>query len=283
MPRAVHIRGVSRAPGVWAVAALLALIYLPTAAWLVERWSLGVWWHLHGFVVFPVALLLAWRRLRALPEAPPSSSALGFLFLAPAVLLQVLDAALGFQLLSAVSLVVALPGLSLLFLGRERTKAIWFPLFFLVFAIPIPLFVARRIHLVLRHIAAVGTEEVLAWMGYDVYRNGTQLQVGPEGIEIADACSGFSTLTALFMVGMLLAFLARTRWWRGALVVLWTFPAAVAANLVRCVILAMLVVAFGAGILETLVHPVSGVLTFLAAFGLLMLLDRLVLKRRRPC
>lgn len=283
MPRAVHIRGVSRAPGVWAVAMLLAVVYLPTALWLVERWSLGVWWHLHGFVVFPVALLLAWRRLRALPAGPPSSSALGFLFLAPAVLLQVLDAALGFQLLSAVSLVVALPGLSLLFLGRERTKAIWFPLFFVAFAIPIPLFVARRIHLVLRHIAAVGTEEVLAWMGYDVYRNGTQLQVGPEGIEIADACSGFSTLMALFMVGMLLAFLARTRWWRGALVVLWTFPAAVAANLVRCVILAMLVVAFGAGILETLVHPVSGVLTFLAAFGLLLLLDRLLLKRRPPC
>jgi len=265
------------------LAALLALVYLPTAVWLVERWSMGVWWHLHGFVVFPVALLLARRRLRALPPGEPASSALGFLFLAPAVLLQVLDAMLGFRLLSAVSLVVAFPGLSLLLLGRERTRAIWFPLAFLLFAIPIPLVVARQVHLVLRHIAAVGTEAVLSFMGYDVYRDGTRLQVGPEGIEIADACSGFSTLTALFMVGMLLAFLARTRWWRGAVVVAWTFPAAVVANLVRCVILAMLVVAFGSGILDTLVHPVSGVLTFLAAFGLLLVLERLLLRRRRPC
>jgi len=265
------------------VAALLALVYLPTAVWLVERWSMGVWWQLHGFVVFPVAFLLARRQLRALPPGEPAASALGFLFLVPAVALQVLDAMLGFHLLSGVSLVVALPGLSLLLLGRERTKAIWFPLAFLLFAVPIPLVVARKVHLLLRHIAAVGTEDILAFMGYDVLRDGTRLQVGPEGIEIADACSGFSTLTALFMVGLLLVFLARTRWWRGALVVLWTFPAAVVANLVRCVILAMLVVAFGNGILDTLIHPISGVVTFLAALGLLLGLERLVLRRRQPC
>jgi exosortase len=274
--------GVARKPAVWAVAALFLFVYLPTAVWLVERWSMGVWWHVHGFAVFPIASWLARKRLRALPPAPPSHSALGFLFLAPAVLLRAIDAMAGFELLSAVSLLLALPGLALLFLGRARTRAIWFPLLFLVFALPVPLVVARPIHLALRHVAAVGTAGVLDFLGYEVHRNGMNLQVGPEGIEIADSCSGFSTLLALLMVGLLLAYLARARWWRGALLAAWVVPAAAAANVVRCILLTMFAVAFGGDILATALHPLSGVFTFAAALGLLLGLERRLLGQR-PC
>jgi exosortase len=264
-----------------AVALLLALVYLPTLVWLVGRWSMGVWYHVHGFVVFPIAAWLAWRRLRIFEDAPRDASPWGFAFLLPAIALQVLDAMLGFELLSAVSLVLAIPGLALLFLGRARTKAIWFPLFFLAFAVPIPLMVARKIHFVLRQVTAVGTGQVLEWMGYPLLRQGTQIQIGPEVVEIADACSGFSTLTALFMVSMLLAYLASLSGRRGALLVGLVFPFAAAANVVRCVGLVMLVAAFGPGVLATAVHPLSGVVTFGLALGLLLQAEKL-LKRGRP-
>ena len=135
---------------------------------------------------------------------------MGFLFLVPAVLLQVLDALVQFEILSAVSLVLAIPGLSFLLLGKERTKAIWFGLFFLVFAVPIPLMVVRKIHLALRYIAAIGTEWMLSF-GYEVEREGTLLTFnGTEKIQIADACSGFATLMALSMAGLLMIYLTRS-------------------------------------------------------------------------
>ncbi len=268
--------GVSRKPGLYAVAALFALVYAPTAAWFVERWSMGVWWHVHGFVVFPVAIWLARGRLLSLPPGPPSHSALGFLFLVPAALLAALDAMLGFEILSAVSMLLAIVGLALLLLGRERTRAIWFPLLFLVFSIPIPLFVARPIHIVLRKIAAMGAGGALDLMGYDVRRSGLLIEIGAEKIEIADACSGFSTLMAMLMVGLLLAYLGRMRSWRGALLVLWVLPAAAAANVARCILLSMLIAAFGGGILGTAVHPISGLFTFALALGLLLGLERLL-------
>ncbi len=274
--------GVLRKPGVWAVAALFALVYAPTAVWFVERWSMGVWWHIHGFVVFPVAFWLGWRRLRSLPPSPPSHSALGFLFLVPAALLQVLDAMLGFEILSAASMLLAILGLALLLLGRERAKAIWFPLLFLGFAIPIPLFVARPIHMVLRQISAVGTTGALDLLGYDVHRTGLHLEVGPERLEIADACSGFSTLMAMLMVAPLLGYLGRMRWWKAALMVLAVFPAALAANVARCILLSMLIVAFGSGILSTAVHPISGMFTFAVALGLLLGLERLLTPQPPP-
>jgi len=271
-----------RRPGTGPIvlAALFALVYAPTVVWFVERWSMGVWWHVHGFVVFPLAFWLARARLRSLPPEPPSSSALGFLFLAPAALLQMLDAMLGFEILSAVSMLLSIAGLSLLLLGTRRAKAIWFPLLFLGFAIPIPLFVARPIHLALRQVAAVSTEGALSFLGYDVHREGFHLRVGPESLEIADACSGFSALMAMLMVGLLLAYMGRARLWRGALLVLLAVPAAIAANLARCVLLSMLIAAFGGGILDTAVHPVSGMFTFAAALGLVLALERLLVPRR---
>ncbi|MHC4971804.1 MAG: exosortase/archaeosortase family protein [Planctomycetota bacterium] len=266
-----------RATGLATMALLLALVYFPTVAWLVHRWSLGVWFQLHGFAVFPIAGWLAYLRLRRFSGAPPAPSALGFAFLLPALALQVLDAALRTELLSAVSFFLIIPGLCLLLLGRERTKAIWFPLLFLGFAVPIPLLAARSIHLVLRHVAAAGTAHVLDFMGYEVSRQATSLQVGPFAIEIADACSGFSTLTALLMVGLLLCYLARARWTRSALLLALVFPIAMFANLVRCIVLIMLVAAFDADILGTMLHPGSGVATFLLGLLLMMRAERWIL------
>ncbi|HEX5137981.1 MAG TPA: exosortase/archaeosortase family protein [Planctomycetota bacterium] len=273
---------VARKPGAWAVLALFALVYAPTAVWFVERWSMGVWWHVHGFLVFPLAIWLAWSRLRSLPPQPPSSSAWGFAFLVPAALLQVLDAMLGFEILSAVSMLLAICGLALLLLGKKRARAIWFPLLFLGFAVPIPLFVARPVHLALRGIAAASTEAVLGGLGYDVHREGFNLSVGPEKLEVADACSGFSALMAMLMVGLLLAYLSKARAWRGGLLVLWVVPAAIAANVARCILLSMLIAAFGGGILHTAIHPISGMFTFVAALALVLVVDRLLLIAPKP-
>ncbi len=109
--------GAARAPdrgrviGLWAVALLFALVYYPAVRWLIHRWSLGVWFHTHGFLVFPIALWLARDRLREIASLPRDASRWGFAFLVPAVLLQVLDAALNFEILSAVSFIVAIPGI----------------------------------------------------------------------------------------------------------------------------------------------------------------------------
>ena len=54
------------------------------------------------------------------PTCPASSSPWGFASLVPALALQVIDTGMHTELLSAIALVLALPGLSLLFLGVAR-------------------------------------------------------------------------------------------------------------------------------------------------------------------
>jgi exosortase len=253
------------------LAVLFLAAYLPSLRWLVERWSMGVWYHSHGFLVPPLAAWLAWGALREYDGGPPRASAWGFAFLAPAMLLLAIDAVLRFEIVAAVSLVVALPGLSLLLLGRERTKALWFPLAFLGFAIPIPLVVARPMFVFLRRIAAVGTEHGMRLLGFDVFREGTLIHFDHHSIAIADPCSGFSTLLALTMFAALLAHTSVRRWWKIVLLLLLAFPIAAFANVLRCIGLAILIGVYGNGILGTWIHPGTGIAAFLVALPLLLL------------
>src|SRR5262245_33270459 len=113
-----------------------AILFAPTVAWLFDRWTLSVWHNAHGLLIPPVVAYFAYGELKPLAARPLSASPWGFAFLVPALVLHAVDAGMHTQLLSAIAIWAALPGLSLLLLGVERTRAMAFPLAFLAFALP---------------------------------------------------------------------------------------------------------------------------------------------------
>jgi exosortase len=240
------------------------VLYAPTVAWLFERWTLSVWHHAHGLLIPPLVGYFAYQELKPLRSRPRSSSPWGFVFLVPALALHALDAGMHTQLLSAAALVLAIPGLSLLMLGVERTRAIAFPLLFLLFALPIPLSFTEQIHWQLRLIATAVSSTVIPWLGIPVFVEGTTLHMARGSLQIADACSGFSTLYAAGAVACLTAYSTPSTGRRMA-VLLTAAPIAIAANVLRVTALVLLVVWRGNDILETWVHPFSGMMTFALA------------------
>jgi exosortase len=248
----------------------LLLLYTPTVVWLYGRWTMSVWHNAHGLFVGPLVGWLIHQELKTRPEfRHEPGSALGFIVLVPALLLNALDAGMHTQLLSAISLVAALPGLSLLFLGTKRTVAILFPLAFSLFAIPIPLALTESIHMVLRTITAVATAAVLHWTGYSVLLEGTTLQLAAGSLNVVDACSGFSTLYAALALACLAAYTASsTR--RKVMVLAAATPLAILSNIVRITGLSVLVSHYGFGVLHTFIHPLSGLLTFFVTLPLIL-------------
>jgi exosortase len=246
------------------VAGGLIALYAPTTLWLIDRWTMSVWHNAHGFLIPPAVAFFAWQELKPVKHLPRASSAWGFLFLIPALAMHVLDTGIHSQILSAISIVVALPGLSLLFLGVERTKAIAFPLAFSAFMLPIPLAVTERLHLALRHIATASANAVLPILGIDVFAEGTTLHLGIGPLEVGDGCSGFSTLYAAVAVAALAAYSCNH--WRGRIMALLAaVPLAIAANVLRVILLAALAQTQGAWI-----HPASGMLTFAIALPIIL-------------
>ena len=250
-------------PGWMALAtgALMLAVYAPTLAWLWDRWTLSVWHHAHGLMIPPVVAYFVYQELREHPGEVRDPSPWGYVLLVPALGLHAIDTALHTQLLSAISLVLALPGLSLLLLGWRRTRTILFPLAFLAFMLPIPLAVTEQIHLALRHVATAVSATMLPALGVPVLTEGTTLHLPGATLLVADACSGFSTLYAALAVACLTAY-ACTSAARRVLVLAAAAPLAIAANGLRVVLLALLVYWQGTDVLATSWHTISGLLTF---------------------
>ncbi len=245
----------------WLVLAGMLAVFGPTLMWLWGRWTASVWSNAHGLLILPVVAYFVREELKAHRHQPRSSSAWGFVVLLPALGLHALDAGMHTELLSAVALVMAIPGLSLLVLGVERTKAILVPLIFLALALPIPLSFTENIHLVLRHLATAATSTVVPMLGIPVFVEGTTLHTAHGALEVADACSGFSTLYAAVAVALLTAYQSASPA-RRALVLLGAAPIAIASNILRVTLLVLLVAWQGGDILDTFVHPLSGIMTF---------------------
>ncbi len=222
---------------------------------------MSIWHNAHGLMVpFVVAYLIRDELLND-PIETLESSRLGFLFLILGLLCLTADSVVGTQLLAAFGMLLCLPGLSLLFLGVRRTKALAFPLLLAFFMLPIPAAAVEPIHLLLRKISAVGAEHIVSVLGIPVIRENTLLVLSEGNVQIADACSGFSTLYGAVTISLVLAYWSRSprkRWG----VVLAAAPLAIFFNIQRCAALALLVHSQGLAVLETPLHVLSGLVSF---------------------
>lgn len=252
---------------------LLVALYAPTVSWLIDRWTMSVWHNAHGMLIPFAVAYFARQEIRPLSHLPRHANPWGFAFLVAALVMHVLDTAMHTQILSAASIVVLLPGLSLLFLGTARTRAIAFPLIFMAFMLPLPLVLTERIHLLLREFATAGTSYLVPLLGITVFSEATTLHLREGTLVVGDACSGFSTLYASCAVALLTAYSCNH--WRGRVLALTAaVPLAIAANIVRVVLLVLAVRFLGMESLDTWIHPGSGMLTFVLAIPAILWLGR---------
>jgi exosortase len=159
---------------------------------------------------------------------------------------------------------LTLPGLALLLLGAHRTRRLSAPLAITWLMLPVP--ATSVVHLQMRRMTAWTVEPLLHWLGVPAYRQATVIEVPHQIFVVANDCSGFSTLYASLAVALVLAAVVRSR--RRRVLLLAAAPLlALTANVLRVLALILLTGRFGVGLLETAVHPLSGVMMFAMALG----------------
>lgn len=251
----------------------LVVLFAPTMLWLWSRWTMTIWYNAHGILIMLVVIYLVRGELYNQRSLARSSSSLGFAILIPALVIHMMDARIHSQLLSAAALFLSLPGLSLLFLGVERTKSILFLLFVMFLTLPIPLVFTESIHLALRYIATDSVAWLLPIFGEPVFAKGTLLVIPNGSLQVADACSGFSILYATVTVAILAAYFCSDNR-RRVIILIIAVPLAIGVNIVRVLLLALLVQWFGLDVLKTSAHEISGLLTFAVALPIIFWLGR---------
>lgn len=267
-------------PPVLPVVAGICVLYGPIYAELAQAlWQDGA--NSHAPLVAAVVAGLLWTLRHDLSALPaPRGIIPGAVLLLAGLLLAVTGAANRFPLLAMVSQIPVLAGILLILCGAGGLRRAWFPLLFLVFMVPLPGIVLDALTGQLKELLSAISVDLLRSLGYPVARSGVVIVVGQYQLLMADACAGLHSLISLAALGVLYVYLTAGRGGEPgrpqrahvALMLAAIVPVALAANLLRVLLLAL--VTYHAGdAAGRQWHEAMGVLVFLAALALLVMVD----------
>ena len=255
----------------------LAALYVPTC------WNLahGLWReeeYAHGPIILAVFAWLVWSRREVLRDASLRAAPFaGLAVLFAGLFLYLVGRTQSLPLFEVASIVPVVAGALLMVRGMGGVKRFAFPLFFLLFLVPLPGFVLEAITGPLKELVSSGVAGLLSLLGYAVERNGVALTVNGHDLLVADACSGMNSLMSLLALGLLYTQLSgRRSAARVALVLAGMVPIAIAANMARVLLLSLVAVHLGDEAARGWIHDVAGFLVFGVALSLLIGWDKLV-------
>lgn len=170
-----------------------------------------------------------------------------------------------------------LAGIILVLAGLKGLQLMWFPVFFLVFMIPLPTSLVDQLTGPLKAWVSVIAEHVLYALDYPIARTGVMLTVGQYKLQVADACAGLHSMFTLTAMGMLFMYLKkRASVLHNALILLAILPIAFVANTLRVLALVLITYHFGDEAGQGFMHGSAGILLIVSALLVLIGFDALI-------
>lgn len=232
----------------------------------------------HGPIIIAVAAWLLWRmrkKLSALPAAP--ANAVGGTLMILALMTYALGRSQSIVQLEAGSHILILASALLLWRGIAALKMAWFPLFFLLFMIPLPGVFVQAMTVPLKSAVSYVAENLLHAFNYPVARAGVVIQVGQYQLLVADACAGLNSMFTLESLGLLyMNVVSHASRWRNILLAVLIIPISFVANVVRVSILILVTYHFGDEAGQGFVHGFAGMVLFIVALTLILSVDSVI-------
>ncbi|MEJ6006627.1 exosortase B [Paucibacter sp. AS339] len=239
-------------------------------------------WHLteqgHG----PIILALSWwflfrakSKLQALESGP--NVAIGLLALIFGVLLYAFGRSQAILMFEVSAQIVVLGSAAFLYKGVPALRVIWFPLFFLLFMVPLPDVLVSTITTPLKTLVSYVASNALAWAGYPVGRSGVMITVGQYQLLVADACAGLNSMFTLEALGLVyMNIMNYTSALRNITLAVVLVPISIIANITRVIILILVTYHFGDEAGQGFVHDFAGMVLFIVALTLMFVVDKLI-------
>lgn len=256
---------------------LFALIYYPTFQWFWLRWFRDESYYSHGVLIPVLSAFLIWRERNRFRHLTIQTDKRGLLLLLIGLFVQLFAAWARIHFISGLSLVLVLAGLSWYLLGKQMTRVIWFPLFFLVFMVPMPLDLINKLTLELKLVAASLGSTLTNLLGTPNIREGSIVYLPNTTVTVDAPCSGLKSLITFLAMGSLYAYIVHHAPFRRWFLVLLCVPIAIVANLVRVVLILMISNHYGTAIITNdLLHKGFGLLVFVIGLICFFLVAKLL-------
>ncbi len=143
--------------------------------------------------------------------------------------------------------------------------------------IPLPAIIFNQITLPLQLLASRFGEAALEAVEIPVLREGNVLILANTTLEVAEACGGIRSLISLVTLGIVFGYFADSRVWVRSLIALSSVPVAVIANGARVAGTGIAADYMGPAAAEGFFHEFSGWMVFVAAFAMMVIIQRAIL------
>lgn len=258
----------------WPALAGLALVTLPTwrfittQSWSTEQGS-------HGPLVLGTGLWLLVRMLRetgAIRKPPPSWRAYGAISGLSALLVLFRTAAvIELEVYAMYGLFVAV---LYAFVGGRTVRHLWFPLFYLLFAVPLPDSLVAALTNPLKIWISDSAVSLLHFLGYPIASAGVMIQISQYQLLVAAACAGLNSLITLTALTLFYVYLShRANWRYMAVLTAAAIPIAIFSNLVRVLLLILITFYGGEAAAQGFLHNFAGMTTFAVSLATIYFLD----------
>ncbi|WP_019555760.1 exosortase B [Thiomicrorhabdus arctica] len=215
----------------------------------------------HGPLVLVIALFLFWQKkeLFLKDRELTGQSTLGWSLLFISLIVYILAK---WQYILVAEVAVQIPILIALILitsGYSVLKRLWFPLFFLIFIVPLPGSVVDAITMPMKIAVSNVVEMVLYNFDYPIARDGVILQIGYYKLLVADACAGLHTVFSLEAMGLLyLHLVKRDSFLRNVSLAMLIIPISFVANVIRVIALVLITYYYGDEVGQGFLHEFAG-------------------------
>jgi len=259
----------------WPVVLGLLVLYVPTFYGLAN----GLWQdpdQAQGPLILMVVAYLFWQQREYLivnSQAKTWTITGGIIF-ASGLLIYIIGRSQEILIFEVGSQILVVIGLLLITRGMKTLRAMWFPIFFLFFMLPLPGSFIDTMTLPMKIAVSYVADNVLFWFGYPIARTGVMLQVGQYQLMVADACAGMHTLVSLEALGLLyLNLIKHDSAVRNIVLATLIIPISFIANVTRVMILILITYYFGDEAGQGFVHKFAGMVLFIVALMMIMGID----------
>lgn len=229
-----------------------------------------IWWNSstfnHCLLIVPILVWLVAQRKEQLAQLQPQPWAPGLLYVGAAGLCWLLGEAAGLAVARQLGLILMVQGTIITLLGANVARGLLFPLFYMLFLLPI----GEEAVPALQTLTADMCMVLLNWVGIPAHLDGIFITTPTGYFRVAEACSGVKFLIAMVAYGVLVANLCFESWIRRAAFLLACCVVPILANGVRAFATIYIAHYQGIAFAESFDHVIYGWVFFGIVIGMIM-------------
>lgn len=240
----------------------------------------------HGYMIPLVALFLLYQKLPELLSLDWRANWLGPLFMLAALAAWLLGEMSSIFIIVHYGFLMALVALAISTIGWQGFKKVWAAFAYLVFMVPLPVFLYNGLSQQLQLISTEIGVAVIRLFGISVYVAGNVIDLGTYKLQVVEACSGLRYLFPLMSFGFLIAYIYSGPNWQKWVIFLSTIFITILMNSFRIGVIGVTVEYWGIEMADGFLHDFEGWFVFMACLGVLfveiMFLNYAIGRRASP-